>query len=219
MIAFGLSQNTVNYYLWFDMGKTIGIFGGTFDPIHFGHLNLAIEVLEKKPLDEVWFCPAHISPFKQGEKSVEPSHRLNMINLALTTFKQFRSIDIELKREGPSYTIDTLRYLIDQEKLNLSPKNFVFIMGDDATRDFLKWHLAEEIVRLVPLAIGCRQQHLQCPLTGNQNVDKALKQGCIPTRVMDISATEIRDRLKKGLNCRHLVPKEVLDYIKEFHLY
>lgn len=198
------------------MGKVIGIFGGTFDPIHLGHLNLAIEILEKKPLDEVWFCPARSSPFKREGESTAAHHRLKMIDLAIAPIPAFRSVDIELQREGPSYTIDTLRYFVEQEKSNPSPTTFSLIMGEDTFFNFFNWRHPEEIMRLAPLTIGCRQYNL----AGKEDpvIEQALK-GCLSTRIMEISGTEIRERLKKGLYCGHLVPKEVLDYIREFHLY
>jgi len=198
--------------------KTIGILGGTFDPIHFGHLNLAVEILEKWPLDEVWFCPAQCNPFKEKEGE-EAKHRLKMVNLALMPFPKFRAIDIELNRDGPSYTIDTLKQLIEKEKLAPERSQFVLLMGGDAAMSFPKWRNAEEIVSLVPLAVGLRLGEISHFKEDNTSIAQAIKKGCFPTNQMDISATEIRERLKKRLPCAHLVPKEVLDYIKTFCLY
>lgn len=195
--------------------KKIGFFGGTFDPIHFGHLNLAVQVLEKKKWDEIWFCPAQLNPFKQnGETSGH--HRLAMVNLAIAPFPKFRSLDLELQRQGPSYTIDTIRTLLEMDK---NQSEIGLILGDDTIHQFAQWKEAEELVRLVPLVIGVRHPEKEHFHSGNPRMDEALKKGCLETSLMEISATQVRDRLKNGLPCSHLVPKEVLDYIREFRLY
>src|SRR5262249_44608705 len=95
--------------------KKIGLLGGTFDPFHFGHLNLAIEMKEKQGLDQVWFCPARLSPFKLQEQATDGQHRLKMIQLAIEGLPFFQALDLELLREGPSYTIDTILELQRRE--------------------------------------------------------------------------------------------------------
>src|ERR1700741_3811719 len=103
----------------------IGIYGGTFDPIHLGHLNLAIDMLEKRNLDEIWFCPAWISPHKLAkEPAAAAHHRLAMLQLAIAGIPQFRILDVEIQRQGPAYTVDTLRELIEQEKSKSAPAQF-----------------------------------------------------------------------------------------------
>ncbi len=202
------------------MGKNIGIFGGTFNPIHLGHLNLAIEAIEKKPLDEVWFCPAHQNPFKLDEQPIAAHHRLEMIKRAIAHVPHCRVIEFELERQPPSYTIDTLRYLIAQERDRSDPNRFFLIIGDDSLPGFLSWHQVDEIIRLVPLIVGSRDT---APISNrhsaNAKIQGALTEGLLKTRLMEISSTEIRERLAKGKCCVHLLPKEVLDYIKEHHLY
>lgn len=194
------------------MGKRIGLFGGTFDPIHLGHLNLAFEVLEKAPLDEVWFCPAKKSPFKENEGIASPKERGEMVKLAIQDIPQFHFLDSEIQRLGPSYTFDTVKELVN------SSNHFSLILGSDSVPSFHKWHKAADIVRLVPLLIGTRQGTDFSLEEGNE-IDEAIKKGLLQTSAVDISATEIRNRLKLGLCCQHLLPKEVLDYIKKHHLY
>lgn len=202
-----------------DLNKpTIGLFGGTFDPPHLGHLNLAVEMLEKHGLDEVWFCPARVNPFKQKEPPTSTEHRVAMLKLALGPYPRFRILEDEINRVGPSYTFDTLHTLIQKEKSQSKPAQFALILGEDAIGGFSKWHRAEEIVRLVPLLIGSRS-NIHGEVAGSKEILEAIDQGLTNTRIMEISATEVRARLKKGLFCGHLVPREVLDYIKTYHLY
>lgn len=196
--------------------KKIGVYGGTFDPIHFGHLNLAIDILEARELDEIWFCPARLNPHKQAAQPVaDITHRVEMLRLAISDIPQFKIIEIEAKKEGPSYSIDTLRALLASEKNN----NFSLILSDDVIPGFFNWHQPEEIVKLVPLLIGRRSTTRVSPLIGNPVIVKAFEDGMTPTHFMDISSTEIRRRLAKGLYCGHLVPEKVMDYIYRNQLY
>lgn len=177
--------------------KKIGIFGGSFDPIHFGHLNLAIQLLEKASLDEILFCPALYSPFKEHHRPVaSPEHRLAMLKLILTPF--FRVTAIELDRPGPSYTIDTVRALAHEKG------EYRLLLSDESSATLPAWKDSAEIVKLAPPLVGSR--------TG---------QGAhiIQTPLFDVSSSEVRRRLKKKLYCKHLVPSIVLDYIEEFGLY
>lgn len=99
--------------------KRIGFFGGTFDPIHLGHLNLAVEIMEKRQLDEVWFCPARVNPFKQDEQATDAFQRLEMVKIAIRDIPFFRAVDVEMSREGPSYTYDTIVELQKKKRLNI----------------------------------------------------------------------------------------------------
>jgi nicotinate-nucleotide adenylyltransferase len=200
----------------FGLKMKVGFYGGTFDPLHFGHMNLALEIFEKKKLDEIWFCPAYLSPHKHQTPPVDSNHRIAMLRRALAPMPSFRILELEIHRQGPSYTIDTLRQL----KQENSENQISLIMGDDALTEFHRWHRVEEIVELVPLLIGCRSldvsmQHFQ----EHPNLLKAVRRGLVKTRMMDISSTDIRTRLQQGLYCGHLLPQEVLDYIWEFRLY
>jgi nicotinate-nucleotide adenylyltransferase len=196
----------------------IGIYGGTFDPIHFGHLNLAIEIQEAHQLAEVWFCPAQISPHKLNAQPIAATHRLEMLKLAIEGIPNFYVNDIELKRQGPSFTLDTLRALIAQEATSSDPRQFCLMIGDDSIPGFFKWHKPEEIVKLVPILVGRRQSEFP-ELKGDSAICAALRLGITPTRIMDIGATRIRSRLTAGLYCGHLIPAKVVDYIYVHHLY
>lgn len=181
----------------------IGIFGGTFDPIHFGHIQLALSLFEQAGLDKIFWIPAKINPLKT-ENPVLPNHRLQMLKLALEDLPSFKILDIEIHREGPSYTIDTLQLL----KKEYPQTTFRLILGEDTLPQFPKWKSPEEIVKIAPPLVGTRSlEEIQCPFQK------------IMTPFLEISATDIRARLSKHLYCGHLLPAKVLDYITLHGLY
>lgn len=203
------------------MGKQIGIYGGSFDPIHFGHLNLAIEIMEIHQLDEVWFCPAACNPEKNDQIPISPFHRLNMLRLAIEEEPRFKVSDIEINRKGLSYTIDTLNELITLQNEKKSPDVFALILGEDAALGFFRWHMPESIVKKVPLLIGSRfsgEKELEL-IQGSFAIQEAIKKGLTKTRIIEISSKEIRKRLLNKKYCYHLVPGKVMDYIIAHHLY
>lgn len=200
--------------------KKIGLFGGTFDPIHFGHLNLAFELMEKRGLDRVWFIPAQINPFKIQAPPTSMDQRLAMVELTIQGIPQFDLKDLEKERPPPSYTIDTLRAFIAEEAYRPEPSQFYLLLGEDSVPGFFHWHLSEEIVKLVPLLIGSRSGIWQNGLDNfSLPVREAIQEGLTRTHLMDISGTEIRKRLAQGRYCGHLVPNPVLRYIQEHQLY
>lgn len=197
--------------------KKVGIYGGTFDPVHFGHINLAVEVLELRALDEVWFCPAQCNPHKSDEPHADVAQRLAMLRLALQHIPHFAVIDNEAKRPLPSYTSDTL-----QELIGLYPENeYSLLLGEDSIPGFFRWHQPQQIVEMVKVYIGSRIGEIDRNRYSGEDprVVAALQEGMTQTRLMDISATMVRDRLKRGLYCGHLVPGIVLDYIRQNKLY
>lgn len=205
--------------------KKIGLLGGTFDPIHFGHLNLAFELMEKKDLDQVWFIPAQINPHKTLVPATSMDHRLAMVQLAIQEIPFFHVKDLETQRPPPSYTIDTLLSFIEEEAASQTPRQFYLIMGEDSIQGFMQWHKPEEIVKLVPLLIGSRCG-LMCPDRRKNEMEafapsvrEAIQKGLTETRLMDISATDLRKRLSEGHYCGHLIPAYVLQYIKQNCLY
>lgn len=201
-------------------GKKIGLFGGTFDPIHFGHLNLAFELMEQKELDQVWFIPAQINPFKLEIPPTSIDFRFAMVQLAIQNIPQFQLKDLEKDRPPPSYTIDTLRAFVAEEAYSQTPNQFYLLLGEDSVPGFFHWHLPEEIVRLVPLLIGSRSGIWQYEQDNySLSIREAIQKGLTPTRLMDISGTDIRKRLAQKLYCGHLVPAAVLDYIQENQVY
>jgi len=186
----------------------IGFIGGTFDPIHFGHLNLALEIAERKGLDKVLFCPANVSPLKQGAPpAVSAEDRFQMVGRAIGPIRGFELCDIELKKEGPSYTIDTIRALQEENPT----AQFHLILGGDLIDDFKKWKEADLLLKLAPPFVGKR------PGAKNSFTSIEVEEVSIP--VFDVSSTTLRDRLHQGLYCGHLVPQPVIDYITSHQLY
>jgi len=193
--------------------KLVGLLGGSFDPIHFGHLNLALEIKEKSFLDEVWLLPAFLSPHKLHRPAAASAfHRLRMAALAVKDLDGFRVLDLEVKKKHPAYTIDTL-----QEIQKRFPKIALrLLLSQEALLSFSDWKEAGKILKIAPPLVGLRGggEH-ELPL----KLEKKFKQNLILTRRLEISSTEIRNRLKKKLYCGHLAPKQVLDYIARHHLY
>jgi nicotinate-nucleotide adenylyltransferase len=203
------------------MSRKVGIYGGSFDPIHFGHLSLAIEMKEQHQLDEVCFYPSFLNPNKfnsnRSESFASAKDRLQMLDLALEKIPGFTHSSIEYENVGPSYTIDTLHRLI--EDLHESTELFL-ILGEDASQHFFQWNQPEKIIKLVHLLVGTRTQFLdESRFQDNEAVVQAIRQGVTRTRIMEISSTEIRERLAHGLYCGHLLPAKVLDYILTNRLY
>lgn len=197
--------------------KRIGLYGGTFDPIHLGHLNLAFEIKEKSHLDEVWFIPTYINPHKIDNKPVTTfEERIHMLQLAIEDIPFFKIKDLESHREPPSYTIDTLRDLLKNQQ-----DQFYLLLGQDSIPGFFHWKLVNEIVNKVPLLIASRSgNRYDFEANGHDPVVcKAIQDGLIETKSLDISSTDIRKRLREGLYCGHLLPGKVYAYIVEKGLY
>jgi len=189
--------------------RTVGILGGTFDPIHNGHLITAQSVLEKRNLEKIIFIPNYISPLKQDVKSSSPEHRLNMLRLALKNNPHFDISDYELNRKRVSYTIDTLT---EMKKIY---SNIELIIGYDNIVVFDKWYKPEEILKLCKIIVMRRST--------DQPIDIKHKYyssaNYVDTPTIEISASNIRARLKQNLTIDNLVPEKVKEYIYGNSLY
>ncbi len=194
----------------------IGLLGGSFDPIHWGHINLAIELMEKRSLDQVWFVLAQINPLKNTKSTTSFVHRAKMLELALAEIPAFSLNTIECERPPPSYTIDTIRLIQSQNDRH----QFYLLLGDDLLSQFLQWRSPEEIVQRIPLLIASRSDFPNIPLQEFPlKIQKAIEKSWTKTRLMEISSTDIRNRLKTNQYCGHLLPNTVLQYIENHHLY
>jgi nicotinate-nucleotide adenylyltransferase len=194
------------------MKKTIGFYGGTFDPIHFGHLNLAVQLLEIHQLDEVLFCPAYCSPLKSASPPhASPQHRLEMVRIALEGIPHFRITSYEVDRNDPSFTIDTLRMIQGEGRGEVK---FRLLLSEEAAIHFDQWKDFRDLIRLAPPLIGTRSSP-----SVRSSLAETLRSGFTQTKIFDVSSTDIRARLKKGRYCGHLVPGKVLDYIRVNGLY
>ena len=195
----------------------LGIFGGTFDPIHLGHLILAETVREACRLDQVLFLPARISPLKQQTAPTEARHRLEMVRLAIAGHPAFQVDDLELRRSGPSYTVDTLRHLHAQR-----PDDELFLMiGADSLADLSRWREPRELLDLAQLVVVNRGDTLP-DLTAFEREFQRTTAGVVDVVNMppvDISATELRARAATGRSIRYRTPRAVEMYILEHRLY
>jgi nicotinate-nucleotide adenylyltransferase len=199
----------------------IGIYGGSFNPIHLGHLSLAVEMLEIHRLDAVWLCPAHANPHRQGEALADASHRCAMIQDAIRGIPGLQLITTELNRPSPSYTVDTLRYLKAHAQHGKHVQTFFWIMGADSAATFCYWHEPEEIIKLATPLVGQRANTVDQPwyLTDSGPVAAALRAGITPTRSFDVSSSEIRIRVRNHKRVEHLLPSSVWRYIQNHQLY
>jgi nicotinate-nucleotide adenylyltransferase len=188
--------------------SSIGIFGGTFDPIHFGHLITALAVKEIRSLDKIIFIPAHISPHKTTFRSSSAAHRLAMINLAINNIEGFEVSDFELNKQGISYTIDTIsHYKNIYSHIDL-------IIGYDNLLNFTTWKDPDEIVKIANLVVLSRKSNQ--PDVSNPYFNHA---ELVKTPLIEISSTDIRRRVKENKLINFLVPKKVMEYIYSLNLY
>ncbi len=211
----------------------IGLFGGTFDPIHWGHLRSAEEVREAFSLDRLLFIPASKPPHKKRQPATSPRDRLEMVRLAIARNPGFAVSSVELSRPGKSYSIDTIRHFAQTQ----SSKNLLyFILGLDAFREIGSWKDFQYIFSFCHLIVtsrpGCEDsmslsrmpvavRRLFCYDRG-KNVYRHKSGTCLfflKLTAIAISASEIRDRLREGRSIRYLVPLEVESYIKKRGLY
>ena len=196
----------------------IGIFGGTFNPIHFGHIHLALSLKESKGLDQVVFSPNYASPFKEKQQisSAAPEQRFQMLSLALEGVPGCIPTDYEIKRAGPSYTIDLVHHI---RSAFCKPQDDLFLLlGEDVLASFSRWKDKEELLSLAKPLVGSRNSLTKDPLL-DPKLQEILDKGRVSIPILEISASNIRSRLKKGLYCGHLVPQKVLDYILLHKLY
>src|SRR5437588_10026136 len=200
------------------MTKKIGVFGGTFDPIHLGHIAMVVALKEKHKLDHIIFIPASINPLKTKKPLASQKHRLKMLKIALKDLPDCSISTIELKNDGPSFMVDTIREL--KKKKNFKNTRFFLLMGEDLLEQFTSWKEPEELVRLARPLIALRNNVTHnSKWQKNQILKKAIEKGITKTDLYDVSATEVRLRLSKGLYCGHLVDIRVLNYIRRHGLY
>ncbi len=193
----------------------IALFGGTFDPVHYGHLRLAEEAREAATLERVLFVPAAVSPFRTGEPITPAPHRLQMARLATADNPAFEVSDLEIQRGGVSYTIDTITSLQEQ----YPGATLSLILGADALQGFPNWHRADAIAQACQLLVGVRPNYdLQATLA---QLPDAIRRRVLPVAMtpLDIRARDIRERVRTGRSVRYLTPPNVIEYIQQHRLY
>jgi len=184
--------------------KKIGIYGGTFDPIHHGHLILSRQACEEHGFDELIFVPAALSPFKKATAQASGELRLEMLRAAIQGQKDFIADDCELKRPPPSYSIDTVLQIRERD-----PNAQLFwLIGADNVAGLNKWHRFEALEKLVKFVVLDRGR-----------AANAEHHYPVVRRNIDISATDIRNRVASGRSIRYLVPQAVEEIIRREKLY
>ena len=202
--------------------ERVGLFGGTFDPIHLGHINLALSLLEAHQLDRVIFCPAAVSPFKDAAPpKASKEERKEMVSIAIKKITPFSLLESELERKGLSYTIDTILDVLAIAKSKDEELDLFLLLGEDALAHFHLWKDVEEILAKVKPLVGARSvdQKISFPREMSASIEKALREGITDIPILDISSTMIRKRLGEGKYCGHLVPPDVLSFIHTHKLY
>ena len=198
--------------------KKVGLLGGTFNPIHYGHLLLAESARDRLELDKIIFIPTGSNPHKVGDCDINAYDRLNMTRLAVETNPCFELLSIEIEREGYTYTVDTLKELDQLYK----DTDFYFISGADIIFEIDKWKEAHKVLNKLKIVTTCRpgydQGHLDKRIEELQEIygAKILK---LFTPEINISSSEIRSRIKHGYSIKYLLPDIVEEYILEQKLY
>ncbi|PIX33821.1 MAG: nicotinic acid mononucleotide adenylyltransferase [Bacteroidetes bacterium CG_4_10_14_3_um_filter_31_20] len=189
--------------------KLTGLFFGSFNPVHVGHLVIANYMLEYTEIKELWFIVSPQNPFKEKKLLAPEYHRLEMVRLAIGENNKMKASDIEFKMPKPSYTIDTLAYLKDK----FPKRDFALIMGADNLKSFEKWKNFEQILNNSPLLVY--------PRIGFTNSNIELKGDIRNTEapVIEISSTFIREGIKMGKDLRFYLNDKVYEYITDCGLY
>ena len=196
----------------------IGVLGGTFDPVHLGHLAIAEEARKRLLLSRVIFIPAG-QPWLKTDRTITPaSHRIKMIEIARGTNPYFKVSAIEIDRKGPSYTVDTLSVI--KRDLGTEAKLFL-ILGWDSLIELPKWHNPDVLVEMCTLVAFTRINTERPDLVALDELVPGIQQNTIMLDIepIDISSTDVRERAARGLSLRRLVPDRIGRYIRENNLY
>ena len=213
-----LTLNTTDLNIMADKQK-IGVFGGAFNPVHNGHINLALHYLNELELDKILFIPTASPPHKSDDDFAPKEDRINMLSLAISSFDKFEISDIEFKLTGKSYTYLTLSEL----KKIYKNAEFYLIIGADQMLHFDKWYKYKEILSLVTLCTSARENEKEKAeiLSFASRLDglDMNKFKLLTSPVLKVSSSEIRQKIKDGEDFSSLVPKKVYDYIIKRRIY
>ena len=187
----------------------VGLFFGSFNPVHVGHMIIAVHMLNESTLDQVWFVVSPLNPFKKKKSLAKDSDRLHLVNLAIGDAHNLRASNIEFGLPQPSYTIDTLAYLHEKHP----SYSFALIMGGDNLPTLPKWKNYEKLLRDYTIYVYERPRYDLGPLAKHENIIIA------EAPLLDISASYIRHCIKTGKSIRYMVPDAVFDYISGSNMY
>lgn len=203
------------------MPTRIGLYGGSFDPIHFGHLISARSIAEQLDLERIVLIPSARPPHKQGVAMTSAEHRLAMATLAVEGDPLFEISDVELRRDGPSYTYDTVG---EFRRVYGDGATLIWIIGGDTLPELPSWYRVAELVQRVRIVTATRpgwtppDPGVLTPSVGEAAAAMLLRDS-LTTPEIDISATEVRRRVREGRSIRYLVPESARSYIERHGLY
>ena len=187
----------------------IGLFFGSFNPIHVGHLAIANYIVEFTDIEQIWFVVSPQNPLKKKKGLLADYHRIALVRAAIDDDHRFRACDVEFKLPQPSYTIDTLAYLRDQ----FPDKEFALIMGADGLTTFNKWKNYKELISMYTRYVYPRPS---IDISGLQNLENCV---FVDAPVIEISSTFIRESIKQGMNVCHFLNYKTYNYLSEMHFY
>lgn len=186
-----------------------GLFFGSFNPIHVGHMVIASYMAEFTDLDQVWFVVSPHNPLKQKDSLLDDHHRLQLVRLAIDDNRKLKASNIEFGLPQPSYTVNTLAYLSEKHPEH----RFVLLMGADNLTTFKKWKNWERILEMVEVYVYPRRESDGGELLHHPKVK------VVNAPVMELSATFIREAIRNGKDVRYMLPDSVWKYVKEMHFY
>ena len=192
--------------------KKIGLFFGSFNPIHIGHLILGNYILENSDMEELWFVVSPQNPFKDKKSLLNDHNRLDMVQLAVKNYPKMRASNVEFSLSKPSYTIDTLTYL----KEKYPDYSFALIMGEDNLDSLPKWKNSEKLIADYQIIVYPRT------FEGEKKAHEYLQHeniSLVNAPIIELSATKIRNMIKEGKNVRPMLPPEVFDYLDGSNFY
>ncbi|RQP10028.1 MAG: nicotinate-nucleotide adenylyltransferase [Chryseobacterium sp.] len=192
--------------------KKTGLFFGSFNPIHIGHLILANYILELSDMEELWFVVSPQNPLKEKKSLLKDYNRLEMVNLAIGNYPRMRASDVEFSLPRPSYTVDTLAYLKEKHPQH----SFSLIMGEDNLASLRKWKNYEQLIARHQIIVYPRiftDVDKAIPYLQHKNIQQ------VKAPVIELSATEIRQMIRNGQNVRPMLPPEVFDYLDSSNFY
>ena len=190
--------------------KKIGLFFGSFNPIHIGHLILANYILENSDMEELWFVVSPQNPFKDKKSLLNDHNRLDMVQLSVKNYPKMRASNIEFSLPKPSYTIDTLTYLNEK----YPDYSFALIMGEDNLKSLPKWKNYEKLVSDYQIIVYPRIfEGNVSPSLNDSELRNHENISLINAPIIELSATEIRKMIKEGKNVRPMLPPEVFEYL------
>lgn len=194
----------------------IGIFGGSFNPIHLGHTALAAYICEQRLVDEVWLMVSPLNPLKKNIELLDEQHRLAMAQLAVSPYPMLHACDFEFHLPRPSYTYNTLQALHTAH----SDCQFSLIIGQDNWEHFDHWYRSEDILRETPIIVYPRnEQQAQVPHLHITHYNNGNEVHLLCPHLFPYSSTEIRQRIANNSNVNHMLHPDVATYIEEHHLY